>query len=123
MTTGTKIEGVERFLRVISVAGSLIGASWGIQWMVRAEDRFGREAGLQLLFSLLITVLFARRATGRRTDRWSWIHIAFLCAIWAWRCTFKHSPFGVAAFSVAAGLAIVGLLVATWQTRARASGR
>jgi hypothetical protein len=113
---------VERFLRVIAVVGGVIAASWGIQWAFRAEHLFGREAAMQLPFSLLITLLFARRARGGRTDRWSWLHIALLCAVWAWRCAWKHYPLGVAAFSLAAGLATVGLLVATWQTRARADG-
>lgn len=118
----TPISRVERLLRVIALVGSLIGATWGISWIVRAGHLFGKEWGLQLLFSIVITVQFARRARGFRPDRWSWLHIAFLSAIWAWRSEFKHYPLGVAAFSISAGLALVGLALASWEKRAAQRG-
>jgi hypothetical protein len=113
-----QIELLERLLRVIAAAGSVTGASWGIQWILRAGDPFGREGVLQLLFSFVVTVDFAVRLMGRRTERWFWVHTTLLSAIWVWRSDFKHYPAGVATFSISGGLAIVGFLLATWRHRA-----
>jgi hypothetical protein len=114
----TPISRVERILRVIALVGSVIGAAWGIQWIVRVGAPFGKEWLLQLMFSFIMTVQFGRRARGFRPERWSWVHIASLSAIWAWRCHFKQYQLGVAAFSILAGLAMVGLVLASWEKRA-----
>jgi hypothetical protein len=113
-----QIDRLERLLRVIAAACSLIGAAWGIHWMLRTADPFGMDGVTQLLFSLLITLAFAGRAMGKRTERRFWAHFAILSAIWVWRSVFKHYPLGVVAFSICVGLAIVGFLLATWKDRA-----
>jgi hypothetical protein len=108
---------LERAARAIGVTGASLAVSWGVQWGLRAGASFGREEFLQLLFSLLMTMSFVRAARGN-SRQWFWANPAFFSAIWVWRCSFKHHPLGVVTFSIAGGLALVGLLIATWRHRA-----
>jgi len=117
MGTFRQSDPLERASRLIAVAGSLIGAAWGIQWVLRVHP-FGLESGLQLLFSLLIVVSFAVRAAGANLERRRWVSAACLSALWVWRCSFKHYPLGVVMFSILAGLATVGFLIAWRRERA-----
>lgn len=113
----------ERAQRVLGAAGALIAAGWGVHWLVRVQGPFGREGGLQLLFSFTMAVVFGARAAGRNLDRWRWAHTAILAALWVWRCSFKHYPLGVVTFSILAGLALIGVVIASWRLRAAPAGR
>jgi len=107
----------ERATHLICVAGSVIGAAWGIQWIFRVGGLNG-ETLVQLLFSFLMTLTFALRAAGRNRQRFHWVNTAFLCGLWVWRSSFKHVPLGVVTFSILAGLSLVGLLLTSGRARA-----
>ncbi len=108
---------LERISRALAVAGCVLGASWGVQWTIRVGDPFGKEGLLQLMFSLVMAISFFNAATRNPMRRFIWANAAFLSALWALRCYWRHYPLGVPTFLTTAGLAMAGFLVNEWRRR------
>jgi hypothetical protein len=115
--TGTprRLDRLELWSRAIGVAGALLGLAWGVGWFLLAQAPVSREGFSQLLSTILFVAWFGRKAAGKEPLRWPWANLVFLSAIFAWRSSYKGYPLGVWTYSIMAGLALLGFLIATRQ--------
>jgi hypothetical protein len=109
---------LERAGRIIAIGGALQALLWGAQWLRQIGHGLGREVPLQLLISVALIANFGYLMFGKNPDRWRWANAAFLSGVWVWRCSFKHDARGILAFSMMAGIAAIGFVVASLQRSA-----
>jgi hypothetical protein len=105
----------ERFLRFLAIVVSLIAAAWGIYAVFRNESPIDRRpdvVAIRVLVFGIASLIFLRRATGRKMNGLAWGAYAFLCLDIL--VTGKSSP-GAVAFATSAALALVGAGIEQWQ--------